>query len=145
MDYTQFISAATQLAGTALIALLTWAAHAATQYIRSRNALAKQVIDSQQAAVVRAELADVAETVVRYTEQVFVAQLKEKSADGKLTAAEAKEAAYKAGDAAETMLRERGVQVGQDTLKYAIEAAVQKMGTQKKTTPPQLPWVPLPK
>lgn len=133
MDYTQFISAATQLAGTALIALLTWAAHAATQYIRSRNALAKQVIDSQKAAVVRAELGDVAETVVRYTEQVFAAKIKEKSADGKLTSEEAREAAYMARDAAVRLLNDRGIEVAKDTLNYAIEAAVQKISTQKKT------------
>lgn len=131
--YTELLGAVTQLAGTVFLAALTWAAHAVTKYISSRNELAKNVLDSTQAAKMRDELADITDTVTRYTEQTFVSQIKSASADGKLTPEEAATAAKMAYAAAIDMIRSRGLIVGSNTVKYAVEAAVHKLNAQKKT------------
>jgi hypothetical protein len=132
IDYTEFLNASVSLALTALLSLLTWGIRSVIKYISSRNALVNQMVTSQKSALIRAEVLDIAETAVRYTEQVFAEQIKKAREDGRLTTEEAKEAVGIALTAGFSMAKERGLSVGSDTLRYAIEASLQKLKVEKK-------------
>ena len=110
--------------GTAITALVGWLMKKGLNYLDSKTRFLDQASQLRKKEAIKGRIVEVTELAVRSTLQTYVDELKAKNADGKLTKDEAKEAFKKSYEAALSVLKAEGIEVGKELLSATIEAIV---------------------
>jgi predicted RNA-binding protein associated with RNAse of E/G family len=108
--------------GSVITALIGWLARRGVNYLDQKTKILDEANKIQKKEAMKQRIIDVVTLVARSTMQTYVDELKEKSADGKLTKEEAREAFRRTFDKALSILKEDGIEVTRDMLTVIVEA-----------------------
>ena len=117
--------------GSVLVALFGWLARRGVNYLDRKTTFLDEAEKAQQKESLKQKVVDVVTLTARSTMQTFVDEAKAKSADGKLTKEEAKEAFKRTFEQALAVLKADGVNVSKDLLGIVVEAVVGKLKLEK--------------
>jgi hypothetical protein len=118
--------------GSVVTALVGWLARKGVNYLDQKTRVLDEASNIQKKEAMKQRVIDVVTLAARATMQTYVEELKEKSADGKLTKEEAREAFKKTFNQALSILKQDGIEVTKDVLSVAIEAVVGKLKLEGK-------------
>lgn len=119
--------------GSVITALIGWLARRGVNYLDQKTKILDEANKIQKKEAMKQRIIDVVALVARSTMQTYVDELKEKSADGKLTKEEAREAFKRTFDKALSILKEDGIEVTKDMLTVIVEAVVGKLKLEKNS------------
>jgi predicted RNA-binding protein associated with RNAse of E/G family len=119
--------------GSVITALIGWLARRGVNYLDQKTKILDEANKIQKKEAMKQRIIDVVTLVARSTMQTYVDELKEKSADGKLTREEAREAFRRTFDKALSILKEDGIEVTKDMLTVIVEAVVGKLKLEKNS------------
>jgi predicted RNA-binding protein associated with RNAse of E/G family len=119
--------------GSVITALIGWLARRGVNYLDQKTKILDEANKIQKKEAMKQRIIDVVTLVARSTMQTYVDELKEKSADGKLTKEEAREAFRRTFDKALSILKEDGIEVTKDMLTVIVEAVVGKLKLEKNS------------
>ena len=117
--------------GSVIVALFGWLARRGVNYLDRKTSFLDEAGREQQKEALKQKVVDVVTLTARSTMQTYVDEMKAKSADGKLTKEEAKEAFKRTYEQALAILKADGVKVSKDMLGIAVEAVVGKLKLEK--------------
>ena len=110
--------------GSVITALVGWLAKRGVDYLDKKTSVLDEASQLARKEALKERIVEVVTIAVRFTMQTFVDEAKAKSADGKLTAEERKEAFQKTFKTALDILKTEGIEVGKELLTAVIEAVV---------------------
>lgn len=118
--------------GSVITVLVGWLARKGVDYLDKKTTFMDEAGKLQQKEAVKQKLIDAVTLAARSTMQTYVDAIKEKNADGKLTREEAREAFNKTRDAALSILKDEGIEIGKELLGTTVEAIVGRLKTESK-------------
>lgn len=118
--------------GSVLVALFSWLARRGVNYLDRKTSFLDEAEKEQHKEALKQKVVDVVTLTARSTMQTYVDEMKAKSADGKLTKDEAKEAFKKTFEQALSVLKADGISVSKDILAIVVEAVVGKLKLEAK-------------
>jgi hypothetical protein len=121
--------------GSVITALVGWLAKRGVDYLDKKTSVLDEASQLARKEALKERIVEVVTIAVRSTMQTFVDELKAKSADGKLTPEERKEAFSKTYATALGILKSEGVEVGKELLGTTIEAVVGSLNGVQKNLP----------
>jgi len=113
--------------GSIITALFGWLAKKGMNYLDQKTKFLDETADIQKKESLKQRIVDIVTLVVRSTMQTYVDTIKEKSADGKLTKEESKEAFDRTFAQAWDILKREGLGVTKEFLTVVVEAVVSKL------------------
>ena len=117
--------------GSVITAAIGWLTKKGVNYLDTKTKFMDDASKLQQKEAVKQKIVDAVTLAARSTMQTYVDEVKAKNADGKLTKEEAKEAFNKTRDAALSILKDEGIEIGKELLGTTVEAVVGKLKTAK--------------
>jgi len=121
--------------GSVITALVGWLAKRGVDYLDKKTSVLDEASQLARKEALKERIVEVVTIAVRSTMQTFVDDIKAKSADGKLTPEERKEAFSKTYATALGILKSEGVEVGKELLGTTIEAVVGSLNGVPKNSP----------
>jgi len=121
--------------GSVVVALIGWLAKRGVDYLDMKTSVLDDASQLAKKEALKNRIVEVVTIATKATMQTFVDELKAKSADGKLTPEERKEAFSKTYATALGILRTEGIEVGKELLGTTIEAVVGSLNGVPKNLP----------
>ncbi len=119
--------------GTVITAAIGWLARRGVNYLDQKTKVLDEADEIQRKEAMKQRIIDVVTLAARATMQTYVDEIKEKSADGKLTKEEAREAFKKTCNQALSILKQEGITVTKDVLSVVVEAVVGRLKLEGKS------------